>query len=80
MAGVKSTSYAENVVALAEAAKSGASEAIFANLAGHLCEGTGTNVGYVVDGEVRTPTLAVRLPGGRHQGTAARVGRHGRGR
>ena len=58
MAGVKSTSYAENVVALAEAAKSGASEAIFANLAGHLCEGTGTNVGYVVGDEVRTPTLA----------------------
>jgi len=57
MAGVKSTSYAENVVALAEAAKSGASEAIFANLAGHLCEGTGTNVGYVVGGEIRTPTL-----------------------
>jgi branched-chain amino acid aminotransferase len=57
MAGVKSTSYAENVVALAEAAKSGASEAIFANLAGNLCEGTGTNVGYVVDGEVRTPSL-----------------------
>ena len=57
MAGVKSTSYAENVVALAEAAKSGASEAIFANLAGNLCEGTGTNVGYVMDGEVRTPTL-----------------------
>jgi len=57
LAGVKSTSYAENVVALAEAAKTGASEAIFANLAGHLCEGTGTNVGYVLDGEVRTPTL-----------------------
>ncbi len=57
MAGVKSTSYAENVVALAEAAKAGASEAIFANLAGNLCEGTGTNVGYVVGGEVRTPTL-----------------------
>ncbi len=59
MAGVKSTSYAENVVALAEAAKVGASEAIFENLAGHLCEGTGSNVGYVVGGEVRTPTLAV---------------------
>jgi branched-chain amino acid aminotransferase len=55
---VKSTSYAENVVALAEAARHGASEAIFENLAGHLCEGTGSNVGYVVDGEVRTPTLA----------------------
>ena len=57
LAGVKSTSYAENVVALAEAAKRGATEAVFANLAGHLCEGTGSNVGYVVDGEVRTPTL-----------------------
>ena len=58
LAGVKSTSYAENVVALAEAAKQGASEAIFANLAGDLCEGTGSNVGYVTGGEVRTPTLA----------------------
>jgi branched-chain amino acid aminotransferase len=58
LAGVKSTSYAENVVALAEASRHGAGEAVFANLAGHLCEGTGSNVGYVVDGEVRTPTLA----------------------
>ena len=58
LAGIKSTSYAENVVALAEAARHGATEAVFANLAGHLCEGTGSNVGYVVDGEVRTPTLA----------------------
>ena len=57
MAGVKSTSYAENVVALAEAAKNEASEAIFENLAGNLCEGTGTNVGYVLGDEVRTPTL-----------------------
>ena len=31
---------------------------MFANLAGHLCEGTGSNVFYVVDGELRTPTLA----------------------
>ena len=67
LAGVKSTSYAENVVALAEAARRGASEAIFANLAGHLCEGTGSNVGYVVGGEVRTPTLGVGLPGGSHR-------------
>jgi branched-chain amino acid aminotransferase len=59
LAGVKSTSYAENVVALAEAARRGASEAVFANLAGNLCEGTGSNVGYVVGGEVRTPTLEV---------------------
>ena len=58
LAGLKTTSYAENVVALAEAARRGASEAIFANLAGHLCEGTGSNVFYVVDGELRTPSLA----------------------
>lgn len=58
LAGLKTTSYAENVVALARAQQAGASEAVFANLAGDLCEGTGTNVFYVVDGEVRTPTLA----------------------
>jgi branched-chain amino acid aminotransferase len=57
LAGLKTTSYAENVVALARAAEVGASEAVFANLAGNLCEGTGTNVFYVVDGELRTPTL-----------------------
>ncbi|MBC7630744.1 aminotransferase class IV [Aeromicrobium sp.] len=57
-AGLKTTSYAENVIALAEAGRLGASEAIFANLAGHLCEGTGSNVFYVVDGDLRTPTLA----------------------
>lgn len=58
LAGLKTTSYGENVVALAAASAAGATEAIFANLAGHLCEGTGTNVFYVVDGELRTPTLA----------------------
>lgn len=58
IAGLKTTSYAENVVALAHAREDGASEAIFANTAGHLCEGTGSNVFYVVGGELRTPTLA----------------------
>lgn len=58
LAGLKTTSYAENVVALAYAHERGASEAVFANLAGNLCEGTGSNVFYVVDGELRTPTLA----------------------
>jgi branched-chain amino acid aminotransferase len=58
LAGLKTTSYAENVVALAYAAERGATEAVFANTAGHLCEGTGSNVFYVVDGELRTPTLA----------------------
>jgi branched-chain amino acid aminotransferase len=58
LAGLKTTSYAENVVALAHAQERGASEAVFANLQGHLCEGTGSNVFYVLDGELRTPTLA----------------------
>lgn len=58
LSGLKTTSYGENVVALSHAHERGASEAIFGNLAGHLCEGTGSNVFYVVDGELRTPTLA----------------------
>ena len=58
LAGLKTTSYGENVRALAYAEERGATEAVFPNLAGHLCEGTGSNVFYVVDGELRTPTLA----------------------
>jgi branched-chain amino acid aminotransferase len=58
VAGLKTTSYAENVVALARARERGASEAIFANTVGNLCEGTGSNIGYVIDGEARTPSLA----------------------
>ncbi len=58
LAGLKTTSYAENVVALAYAAERGAGEAVFANTVGDLCEGTGSNVFYVVEGELRTPTLA----------------------
>jgi branched-chain amino acid aminotransferase len=56
-AGLKTTSYAENVIALARAQELGGTEAVFANTRGELCEGTGSNVFYVVDGELRTPTL-----------------------
>jgi branched-chain amino acid aminotransferase len=57
LAGLKTISYAENVVALAFARERGAEEAIFANLAGDLCEGTGTNVFVGVGGRVFTPSL-----------------------
>jgi branched-chain amino acid aminotransferase len=57
LSGLKTTSYAENVVALAYAKRAGASEAIFASTTGLLCEGTGSNVFYVLDGELITPTL-----------------------
>ncbi len=56
--GLKTTSYAENVVALAFAQQQGASEAVFANTRGELCEGTGSNVFVVVDGELCTPPLS----------------------
>jgi branched-chain amino acid aminotransferase len=64
LAGVKVTSFAENVHALAEARKVDASEAIMPNTRGNLCEGTGTNVFAVVDGVLLTPPLmAGCLPG-----------------
>jgi len=57
-AGLKTTSYAENVVALAFATEQGGVEALFANSVGNLCECTGSNVFVVVDGEILTPDLA----------------------
>lgn len=56
-AGLKTTSYAENVIALALAKERGASEAVFADTQGRLSECTGSNVFVVVDGEVLTPSL-----------------------
>ncbi|HEX5016139.1 MAG TPA: aminotransferase class IV [Actinomycetes bacterium] len=58
VAGLKTTSYAENVVALDRAHGDGSSEAIFANTVGALCEGTGSNIFLVKDGEIVTPPLA----------------------
>ncbi|GAA0292256.1 aminodeoxychorismate lyase [Streptomyces polychromogenes] len=64
LAGLKATSYAENLVALARAQREGASEALFANTVGQLCEGTGSNVFVVLDGELHTPPVASGcLPG-----------------
>lgn len=57
LSGLKTTSYAENVVALARAHRVGAGEALFANTRGELCEGTGSNVVVVLDGELVTPPL-----------------------
>jgi branched-chain amino acid aminotransferase len=56
-AGLKTISYAANVRALAYAEQHGASEALFPNTAGNLCEATGSNVFAVVDDELRTPPL-----------------------
>ncbi|MDK1473439.1 aminodeoxychorismate lyase [Streptomyces sp. 549] len=58
LVGLKTTSYAENVVALARAREQGASEALLSNTSGRLCEGTGSNVFVVLDGRLCTPPVA----------------------
>ncbi|MDM7831290.1 aminotransferase class IV [Cellulomonas edaphi] len=58
VAGLKTISYAENVVALAEAYRQGADEAMLANTVGELCEGTGSNVLVERDGALLTPPLS----------------------
>lgn len=57
-AGLKTTSYADNVVALRHAHDRGAAEAIFANTRGEVCEGTGSNIFYEYDGRLVTPPLS----------------------
>lgn len=56
-AGLKTTSYADNVIALARAREHGADEAVLRNTRGELCEGTGSNVFVVQDGVILTPPL-----------------------
>ena len=56
-AGLKTTSYAENVIAITHANSRGAAEALLANTRGELCEGTASNVFVVSDGVLRTPPL-----------------------
>lgn len=58
LVGVKTVSYGENVVALWHAKQASADEAIFGNLAGNLCEGTGTNIFIARDGQLITPPLS----------------------
>ena len=58
VAGLKTTSYAENVVALADAVARGGDEALLANTSGALCEGTGSNVFVETGGELLTPPLS----------------------
>jgi len=58
MAGIKTTSYAENVKALAYAKERGCAEAIFATTTDLLCEGTGSNVFVALGGRLVTPPLS----------------------
>jgi branched-chain amino acid aminotransferase len=64
VAGAKTTSYAENVVALNAAHSRGAHEALLANTRGMLCEGTGSNVFVAVGDRLLTPPLTAGCLGG----------------
>ena len=64
VAGLKTTSYAENAVLLAWAKANGGDEALVANTVGELCEGTGTNVFVERAGELVTPPLSSGCLGG----------------
>jgi branched-chain amino acid aminotransferase len=64
VAGAKTTSYAENVVALKAAHERGAHEALLANTRGMLCEGTGSNVFVAVGDRLLTPPLSAGCLGG----------------
>lgn len=58
MTGVKTTSYGENVRGLAFAHERDATEAIFVNTNGHVCEGTGSNIFFVFGDQITTPPLS----------------------
>jgi branched-chain amino acid aminotransferase len=64
LAGLKSASYADNLIALAHADRLGFEETVFLNSSGLVCEAATANVFVVRDGRVRTPSLASGcLPG-----------------
>ena len=58
MTGVKTTSYGENVRGLAFAHERDATEGIFINTDGHVCEGTGSNIFFVFGDQITTPPLS----------------------
>lgn len=57
IAGIKCTSFAENILALQEATSRGADEALLANSRGELSEGATSNVFVETGGELLTPPL-----------------------
>lgn len=57
LVGAKSTSYAENVLAIEHARRHGGTEAVLANTRGELCEGGASNTFLEAGGELLTPPL-----------------------
>ena len=64
LAGCKSSSYAENLLERERAGRWGCSDAILLDTQGRLSEGSATNLFFVKDGEIFTPSLSCGpLPG-----------------
>lgn len=57
LAGLKCSSYAENLFALEHAYRLGFQETVFFNTAGHLCEAATANLFLVKNGILQTPSL-----------------------
>lgn len=57
LVGVKTTSYADNVLGLKWAQERGFSEGVYVNNAGHLSEGATSNIFLAQGGEVLTPAI-----------------------
>lgn len=63
-AGMKTLSYTDSVLALAEARSAGADEAVMLDTEGHLSEGSASNLFLLLDGVLHTPPLScAALPG-----------------
>lgn len=61
---VKSGNYLNNILALAEARKSGDQEAIMCDNEGFVAEGSSSNIFWLKDGRLHTPNLSVGLLAG----------------
>lgn len=62
--GIKTLSYTESVLALAQARAAGADDAIFLDTAGHVSEATASNIFAMIDGTLVTPPVSCAvLPG-----------------
>lgn len=74
LSGIKCASYAENLIALDQARRAGADEALFLNTRGELCEAATANVFLVRGGKLFTPPLSSGcLPGTMRARVMARI-------
>ncbi len=72
---VKSGNYLNNILALAEARGSGDDEAIMCDQGGRIAEGSSSNVFWVSEGALLTPSLAVGLLAGITRGRVLELAR-----